>query len=177
MSTRSIVLLAALATLLPAARASADDEGSEHTAALFGDKADTLGVILRWDDHDGWTASIRDKATGDEHVYTLGLPKEHAHYAAYVTAGRKAVVFVELSRGTAPRAADRIAWEWGADGKLLRSWTYEQVLTVAELRAPQRSAGHVTWDEGVEATSRGLELKVFGTGRKVVLARDGSTLR
>jgi len=169
--------------LLPAA-ALADDEGSEHTAQLVGDSADTLGVTVTFDDAAGWSMSVRAKPGDALKTFQIAMPKRHAHYVVYVTPKRSAIAFVEVSAGIETGrdkvgAKDQIAWVWSpTDGKLVRSWTYGQLFTPAELGNLRRSVSHAAWHSGHAVTKAGLELKVDGAKpRTIVLDAKATTLR
>ncbi|NVB78646.1 MAG: hypothetical protein HOV81_09655 [Kofleriaceae bacterium] len=162
--------------------AVADDERSEHTAVLVGDAGDTIGVVVKFDDKTGWTMAVRAKPGADEKTFELPMPKEHGHYLAYVTPGRKAIAFVETTGGRtdkhlAASAKDTIAWVWSPDGKLVRTWTYGDVLTDKEIATPRRSISHFWWTEAHDVTAKGLEIEVLATKRKVILAADASKFR
>ena len=176
MAYRALLLASALALTVHAAPSFADDEGSEHTAVLIGAPDDAIGVTVQFDDHDGWSLSVIDPHSHVEHSHTVALGKQHAHYVAYIAPGRVSVTFVEISRGDAPAAADPLATVWSSDGKLLRTWSYEQVLTPAERGSLRRSVSHFGWTESYGLGLKGLELHVVSSKRTVVLAPDAASL-
>lgn len=173
----------ALLTLVLAGRpAQADDEGSEHTAGLYGAPADTAGVMMTWSDKTGWSLAVRARPGADEKTTVLPLPKIHAHYAVFVAPRRTAIAIVELSAGirdTRPSlaAADGLAWVFAPDGKLLARWTYGQVLTKGELATPARSASHLRWTSDVKASPKGLSFAIAHATRSLTLDAAAHTLR
>lgn len=170
----TLASLVLLAVLLPSA-ALADDEGSEHTAQLVGDASDTLGVTVAFDAKLGWSMAVRPQPGAEVRSSQLAaLPRHHAHYLVYVAPGRKAIAFVEQSAGVtterkAIAASDPVAWVFAADGKLLRSWTYGQVLTPAELAKAPRSISHQWWIASHTLGKAGLEIVVAHRGAKLLL--------
>jgi hypothetical protein len=171
--------LAALLLLALAPTAHADDEGSEQTAVLVGDNADTMGVIVHFNAIDGWTMEARAKPGATPVKTTLALPKDHGHYLAYVAPGRTAIAFIALSIGHAPTDKDMLGWAYAPDGKLLRSWTYG-VLASSELdpTRTRRSVSHWDWaGDTWKQTSEGLTFEVRASKRVVTLSSDATTLK
>ena len=163
--------------------AVADDEGSEHTARLVGADKDTLGVTVAFDEKAGWKMTVRARPGAAEKTVTLTqIPTHHAHYVVYVTPGRKQIAWVEISAGVttkrmALKASDKLAWVYSPGGKLLRSFTYGQVLGKDEIDAPDRSRSHIMWTTQHEATASGLELRVARSGKTRVLDVGAKTFR
>lgn len=164
-----IALLFGLLALAPAPAHADDCRGT--SAHLVGDAADTLGVTVTFSPKTGWTMAVRPKPGAPVIESTLPLPTEHAHYLAYVLPGRAAIAIVESSAGVTkarpqPVAGDRIAWLFASDGKLVRTWTYGDVLTKPELANLRRSISHVSWSEGGTHAKPGL---TFPVGKRTVV--------
>lgn len=162
---------------LLASSAAADDEGTEHSMQLLGAPADTVGVVTSYDAKGGWSLTVR-AAPADPVTFKPALPNIHAHYIAYVTAGRASIVIVEVSAGRAPSAKDTLASVYLPDGRLLRSWTFGAVVDATELADSQSSTSHHSVLRDFQQTSAGtLNWLTRKGGRMVTLAADGTTLR
>ncbi len=165
--------------LVTAAPAVGDTEGSEHTVALIGAEADTLGVTVAWDDATGWSMTARPKPGATAVTTRLtALGTAHVHYLAYVAPGRTSVTFIEHSAGRAPGAKDAIARVYALDGKLVRSWRFDEVVSPRDLKHTRASISHFAWStDGFTLTRAGLALTTRATKRKVVLAPDASAFK
>ena len=176
-------ICAVIAIVMFTGSAAADDEGSEHTAQLVGASSDTLGVSAAFDEKTGWQMTVRAKPGADEKTIKLPqIPKHHAHYLVYVTPGRKQIAWVEISAGATTKrttldAKDKLAWVYSPDGKLLRSFTYGQVLTKDEIAKHDRSVSHMMWSTEHKASAFGLEVKVAGSGKTRLLDVSTKTFR
>ena len=152
--------------------ARADDEGSEHTAALVGAADDTLGVIMRFEDKAGWSMDFRPKPGATSRRVALPfLPADHAHYHVVVGAGRTTLTFVMTSREQVELPTVAI-WTFdpdaGAAGKVTHQWTIGDLFTAEQLGRVGRSISHVWWqttplrlDGGrviVDASGRGFAI-------------------
>ena len=173
------LLVLCVATLAPAL---ADDEGSEHTAVLAGDSADTIGVTTAFDAKTGWSMTVREKPGATARTYSVGVPPGHSHFVVYVSPARTAITWMESSPGYdgKPLQIDgkrTLAWVYSPQGKLVRTFTYGSVFTSKQIAAFPRSTSHIRWHEGFKATAKGLEVTVAGGKRTIVLDTAATTLR
>ena len=174
---RPATLLVALLAAGPG-RALADDEGSSHTAALVGASADTLGVIMRFDEKAGWSMDYRARPGATVQRIALPfLPADHAHYEVVVAPGRATITFVMVSREQVDVATPAI-WIWragGAAGTVARRWTMGDLFTADELGKLDRSVSHVWWQKAPLELDRGRVL-VDASGRAVAIDPARGTL-
>lgn len=171
------LLPALLAVLLPAL-AAADDEGSEHTAVLLGDPADTLGVRLTHDAKAGWAMDHRARPGAPErHVALPFLPADHAHYLVAVAPGRGTLTFVTTSRERLAHDTP-VIWIATADGKVVKSWRLGDVLTKPELGKLRRSISHTWWlGERAQPSVTGATLALPLAHRTIRIDAAARTLR
>jgi hypothetical protein len=154
MHARSLLPAALAAALLAggaaANPAAADDEGSEHTASLVGAAADTLGVVVHFDERGGWSMDYRARPGAPGRRIALPfLPADHAHYAIVVGPGRAPLTFVMTSREQVAIDTPAI-WVWApadAGGKVTRTWTLGDLFTAEQLGKVSRSISHVWWQQ------------------------------
>lgn len=135
--------LASLCVVSPSVQA--DDEGSEHTAELYGDDADTIGVYVKFDTKVGWGMTFRPRpgaATLD--VPLAFLPADHAHYAVVVGPDRRWLTFITQSRAELD-AKTTAVWTMNAKGTIVKTWTFGDVMTESERAHLQRSVSHTSW--------------------------------
>ncbi len=148
--------------------AAADDESSEHTAQLFGNDADTLGVYMKFDTKTGWHMTFRPKPGAVPLEIPLAfLPADHAHYAVVVGPRRHWLTFITQSRSDIDLKATAV-WTMNAKGKVVETWPFGDFMNARELKNVRRSISHTHWLESVPIVGGNLIELRLATHRMII---------